>query len=441
MRVCLVHLDLATHSPPESVPLGVLYLAATLEADGIPVSIRDVQLADAAAPDPVERLVGMLDPAAQVVGISCMSNMMPLLLASLEPLRARHPDQTLVLGGWGPTVHPEQIMAGFPEVDYILSGWAEASFLQLIRAVDDRSDVVRVPGLTWRDGTAIRTNPVASRNDDIDSLPSPAWNLVRPGDYRNPYSVVSTRGCPFDCAFCDIPGFTGRRVVVRSVDHVLVEIEGLLAMTEAPLKLSIVDDTFLANRRRAEAFCEGLRKRGLDVHWAASGRVDEIDPRLLDRMSEAGCRGLFLGLESGSDAILGTIGKGFTSDDAWRAVQMAMEYIGAVNVGFIWGLPSEDLGAFKETLASLAFCRALGADIQCTLWSPLPRSRLYREHRDELVFCPETISTMVAGLGDTVERYQDIIRRYPEICAPFYHYPHSDLDERWELLRKLGIRA
>lgn len=449
-KVTLLNLDIRC-SDSHPAPLGLLYLASFLESRNIPTEIRnyghyqtDQDLYSS------ETLCGFLEGCGEVIGITALSSNMPLLLSFLNDLKSNFQDRIIVLGGWGPTVDPGLILREFRGADFIISGWAESAFADLIGIYDDVSLLNQIPGLTYRAGNDIRTNPTNFSSFNIDSLPIPSHGMVGFGPPETSIPLLSARGCPSKCAFCDIPKGSSKRIYTRNLDDVLDEIELLRKMKiemireeglEVPkITIGIVDDTFCIRKNRVFEFCDKLEERNIDIDWRISARVDQVDEEMLARMSETGCSAVFFGVDSGSDNVLRKISKGFDSGQAHKAVVAATKHIKTVTASFIWGLPCESMEDFKQTLLFMVLMRDIGSVVSSHLWSPLPRSLLYKNYRDQLSLSKKFLSNIAGDERAIVfDRFKDVIISFPHICAPFYYYPHNDLEQRSNMIQSLGF--
>jgi len=448
--VTLAYVDLIGDAD-RSLPLGPLYIAGFLQSRGTSCEIRDYSLwasfTDKEALESPESLCAFLEGSAPIVGISCMSNTVPFVLASVDAVKRRAPERTIVLGGYGTFACAKLVLERFPAVDFVMTGPGEAPMLALVERLRDGGSLSAVPGLVYRDGDRVVENPpLALDTAALDALPMAAYELIDLNDYPRPPSVVTARGCPFDCAFCEVVAFNGRRVVKRGLGPVFDEIEHLTRLLEAsgrddPRKVAVADDTFFVTAKRAHAFCDEIEKRGIDLTWAVNGRIDQADEDLFRRMGELGCRGIFFGVESGSDTVLASISKGSVSDMARPAVELGLTHIGGVDVSFIWGLPSETTSDFHDTVMLASFLSTLGASVHAYQWAPLPGSRLYAEHRDSLVFDPRFVSDIVPTRVTPDGQLAAFIRDNPIVSAAFHHYPHPDLAARRDMLRKVGLKT
>jgi len=456
MLVTLVNLSVgASVLDSQPVPLGVLYLASSLNQRGIAVEIRNYERCRDHQPFSAETFVRFLAGSGELVAISLLSNMIPVLLAWLPLFKQENPGCRIVVGGFGPSANPELLLGACPEIDFIISGWGERALCELVIALDGQVALATVAGLSYRQENGRCVHVPEASPSAIDLLPVPAHHLIETRDRHTSLPVLTARGCPHHCAFCDIPGYHHFRTEYRNLDKVLDEVVQFQDLYredarirydrtgEAPrpedLVVGIVDDTFCSRKDRVQQFCDKLGERGLELKWRVSARVDEVTPDLLDQMAQAGCDGVFFGIESGSERVLKAIGKGFDAGTAMRTVELAVSRIRTVTASFIWGVPMETLADFKESLVVMALCRSMGTQTQALLWSPLPRSRFYCEYRNKLAFSRSFVSDIAFSRADFLDMYEGQIMDHPELCSSFFHYPHPDMAERLAHLQQMGL--
>src|SRR5208283_4131656 len=128
---------------------------------------------------------------------------------------------------------------------------------------------------------------------------------------------MSARGCPFDCYFCGSRVVWGRRVRYRSPANMVAEIEEAIGKYHIR-EFMFYDDTFTLNRKRILEFCQAVIDRRLDIRFYAQARVDTIDVEIVRKLKAAGCFAMAIGVESGNEEILKTMGKTLTKDQIWR---------------------------------------------------------------------------------------------------------------------------
>lgn len=424
-------------------PLGALYLASTLRQNGYTVEVRDYQLNEYERPLEIDSFVHFATADSPVLGISCFSQMLPLALAAARRLRARRPEQAIILGGPGPSGAAAGIVRHFHEIDAVCCGEGEATVVELVQRLLDKQPLNDVAGIAWRNGDVCGVNPPRPRIADLDQLPLPAYDAIDLGRYDFAY-VMTARGCPYHCAFCEVSSLWQHQTTWRGLDGVIDELR-LLRERYGRQTILISDDTFVLRPKRVKEFCRRLVKEKLDLRWWCYGRVNHMDDELMAAMADAGCRLVFYGMESGSNSILRRIGKGFTVEAAESVVARSLEYF-SVDVSFIWGYPFETLDDFVATLESI--WRVLRMDpriaVYLSLLSPLPLSPLQQEFASQLCFSDELVTygefafEPARSLGGRLldDELLAMIRQYPETFSAHYHYPTESLREKTELLRR-----
>jgi anaerobic magnesium-protoporphyrin IX monomethyl ester cyclase len=435
------------------VPLGCLYLISALERVGLRVEFRDYQLFSKDLPCPldVDSFQSFLANPAPIVGVSCMVSMLPFVLLGTRKFKENHPERKLILGGPGPSGVAEAIVSSAPWIDVVVRGEGETTLVELISALKEGGDLRSISGISYREGPRVRHGDHRPRLTDLDEVPFPAYGRIDLAEYSR-VPVITGRGCPFNCAFCDVGPLWGNRTVFRSVENVIEELK-LLKSEHGQDSVYMADDTFDLKRSRTEAFCKEVKPLGLD--WSCLARVDLMDGALLEEMAGAGCSAVFLGIESGSNAVLKAINKKFTIQEATRKVEMCTRHFDRVIASFIWGFPFETMEDLKQTVFSVISMSYLGAMVGLKLLSPMPLSKLGIEYRDRLEFS-EDLCSVFASLGSVTpgemsgtaripDEIKTFITEHPDICAGFYHIKSEGLRERADYVarfsKKLGVTA
>lgn len=346
-------------------PLGIMYLSAVLREAG-----HGVRLTDQCHPEySDERFVASLSGPKRpdLVGISFLSNMCyPAARDLARQVKAALPAARVVLGGVFATINARRIIETEPAVDVVVRGAGEETIRELATRPARLDDIA---GLTFRapDGAAVAT-PDRPPCKDLDGLPFPDRdgldiNYVAslPLDvpaviWDRPFtSVLSSRGCPFACTFCNCPTFSGRKCSLRSAGNVLQELDELRRRGYGAF--AFVDDNFLLNPQRATEICDGMVARGQILRWACQGRaVRQVHP-VFPRLAAAGCDLVMFGIESGSQRVLDALNKKTQLPDVAEAVACARRAgIGLIHGFFIVGSPGETA---DEVRASFAFAERL----------------------------------------------------------------------------------
>ena len=423
----------ASREIAEDLPLGVLSLAAILEPYGIHTQLLDLNQMHyrRSWPDAYHyRQVDYCSSAVSelskltfdVIGFSTMCGTYPLSLRIARGIRQLRPDTLVILGGPQASVVDEATLDAFSFVDVIVRGEAEETFPQLLSALDKGSSLDNIPGITFRDGRRIVRNPNAPVIQDLDSLPLPAFHLYSRMKDCTYIPIEIGRGCPFGCTFCSTNDFFRRRFRLKSPARV---IEQMCALEETygVTRFELVHDMFTVDRRRVVAFCEALLDCGRKFTWSCSARTDSVDDELLSLMSEAGCRGMFFGVETGSPRMQKIIHKNLDIPEAESLLESTGKAGVGITVAFIDGFPEEqkeDLAASVDFIMNAA--RFDHVSPQINILAPLARTPLLTQYRDRLVL--DNVFSDMSHQGWRQDPADlELISAYPDIFPNFYGVP------------------
>jgi anaerobic magnesium-protoporphyrin IX monomethyl ester cyclase len=325
-------------------------------------------------------------------------------------------------------------------VDAVVLGEGEETAVELVRCFrsSKRAGLDTIPGIAFRSNGQVHVTDRRERIADLDQLPLPGYSKLNMADYRL-VNIVSARGCPFKCTFCDVAPMWQRRNLRRSVDSVVDEII-LLRDTFGTRRFEFSDETFVLDRRRVLALCDRLRREQLGVEWACTGRVDLMTPELLDTLCSAGCRAVFYGVESGSDSVLERIKKEFT---ARQAVEVILETRKRMHVvaSFIWGFPEESREDFLKTIFLLLDLEQHGVDARLNRLSPFSLTTLFAQHRNELIWLEDRSvhsghdPFQLSALRPDVAK---LVRSHPGVFPEFWWLPSPQLTEKVHMVGTLG---
>ncbi|MBM4043902.1 MAG: radical SAM protein [Planctomycetes bacterium] len=361
-------------------PVGLCSLAAVLEQEGVDVTILDGEakgLTEAGTVSEVCRQKPTL------VGITSTTVAFGRALRLAQQTKRALPSVPIVIGGAHVTANPESTLA-HDCFDFGVLREGEVTLRELTHALADGHDAREVDGLVFRDGPGLHVTRPRAYIRDLDTLPLPAYHLL--GDLnrylpplgcckREPVvSLVTSRGCPYQCIFCDRSVF-GNHYRANSAEYVIAEIEHAVRAYGAR-EIAFLDDTFSVDRRRVKRICDLISEKRLDITWTCMTRADVVTKDLLQAMRRSGCWQVSIGVESGSQCVLDFIAKGTTIEEIRNAAIWAAETGISVKGFFMLGNPTET----KATLAdTLAFAKSLPlTDVVATIATPMPGSR-FRE--------------------------------------------------------------
>jgi GT2 family glycosyltransferase/radical SAM superfamily enzyme YgiQ (UPF0313 family)/Tfp pilus assembly protein PilF len=282
----------------------------------------------------------------------------------LEYLRQTGQWQGKIIVG-GP--HTSVALDTIPDfLDYVVQGEGEQAILDIVEGrVAER--VVKCQRLT-----------------NLDDLPMPAWDYFVKlpynwgGDWfpETPVFTMNTsRGCPFQCAFCSVGSIWGRKYTCRSAERIVADIEYLVQNYNAK-GIYFREDNFTVNKERTKKFCNLLLEKGIKIAWACETRVDTLDRELVDLMARAGLKACYFGVESGSQRILDFLKKGITVAQTKEAFKLCQEFGIKTAASVIVGVP-------EETPADLNLTMELVQEIKPSVtwfnvFVGIPDSFLYR---------------------------------------------------------------
>jgi anaerobic magnesium-protoporphyrin IX monomethyl ester cyclase len=367
-------------------PLGVSYLASSLLEVG-----HEVQILDCTFMNKPEALQQALEVRAEVVGIYCMVTMLDDCQWLARQLRAS--TRLLMVGGPLPTCDPQSFVNDF---DVVVRGEGESTVLELLQVYSSGGDYSPVAGITYlkkfdKDGkekSETLTNPDRPFIKDLDRLNFPARHLLPNRNYiqfgKKQYgysitTVMSTRGCPYDCEFCSNVIFGGS-YRERSARNVVDEIEQVLSVGYD--RISFADDVFTMRQKRVLEVCAEIAQRGLQFNWEYLARVDSIDAATFVEMYRAGCRRVYFGIESGDDTVLKLMNKKISANEARQAVLAAHQAGLEVGAFFILFYPGE---TNQTVLNTLHFATSLPLDyLGLTMPYPLPGTALYERVKGQI---------------------------------------------------------
>ena len=325
-------------------PYGLLSLAAQLLRTGLRVSIFN--LSNYPWPE-VERLIHRLD--ADLFGLSCLTANRRGMAMLVRFIRRVHPAARIVVGGPHVSALPLATLEHVPEIDVVVLGEGERTFLEIVDRMRRAEAIGDLPGTAWRCGDRCQIGPPLMPIKDLDTLASPT-------DYFDIGTLLTSRGCPMCCTFCSSRMMWGRRPRFHSVDYVIDMLEAAVCRHGRKI-IAIKDDTFTADRDRALEICRQIRHRGLDFIWSCETRADFLDEKLLGAMWMAGCKRISLGVESASKEILKNIRKQVLPDLVHNVTQLIKRYGIQIRYYMMVGNRGESYQTFLQSIEFINRCQ------------------------------------------------------------------------------------
>ncbi|MGC9328954.1 MAG: B12-binding domain-containing radical SAM protein, partial [Candidatus Hinthialibacter sp.] len=261
-------------------------------------------------------------------------------------------------------LHLDMYRPGFldetPLVDFVLKGEYDQAAVRLIDAIESQDDYSSVPNLVYRDGGGgAHENERGPVIQDLDAIPWPSrkqlpmysyWDL--PGGIPEPsLQMWASRGCPFQCIFCAWPQimYGNNQYRTRDPIDVVDEIEAMVK-EYGFRSFYFDDDTFNIGKRRLLQLCEEIKRRGLNLPWAAMARADASDRETLQAMKDAGLVGIKYGVESGSQELVDNAQKDLDLQKVEETVRFTRELGVNQHLTFSFGLPGETWETVRKTI-------------------------------------------------------------------------------------------
>lgn len=363
---------------PIYIPIGIGSIAALAERHGIPCRIIDEQVEDNVMRK-IEEYLPRFDPP-YIFAFSVLTVALKSAIQLSAQLKQKYPDSIILFGGIHPTAMPDEVLS-YEQIDYVLRGEAEDVLCELYGCLKGRRDVSGVPGLSYRVASKVVHNERLPNVVDLDRLPPFPYHYFDPAQYDFGF-VLGSRGCPHNCIFCSNRITTGKTYRYRPSQVIVDELELLYEKYERRY-LSFLDDNLLVSKERIYELIDCIKSRGLDkkMTFNFQARGDNVNPKLLQDMHDAGFRSIFFGIETSSEKIMKVIKKGETVAQCVEAVKMAKKIGFHVSATFIYGFPGE---THEDRMKCAALSNELKLDmVRFNNATPYPGTELYQIAKNE----------------------------------------------------------
>jgi radical SAM superfamily enzyme YgiQ (UPF0313 family) len=353
-------------------PIGLYYVGSVLKENHYDVEILNWSRINE-TPEDIEKILHEKKP--DIIGFSVLQANRWGGIEIARIAKQIYPKVKIVFGGVTPTFLWEHFLTHFPEIDFVVIGEGEYTFLNLVKVLESKKEnkIKNIRGIAFKkDGKAVRTAP-AEQIHYMDELPVPAKYF----EYQH---LSLTRGCPGKCRFCGSPKFWGPKVRFHSVDYFIDELEHLYKKGINFFYFS--DDTFSVDKKRVIEICKKILEKGMNIKWVAISRVNYMSEDILYWMRKAGCIQISYGVESGSKKIRNLLNKKISNDDIEKAFAMTSKYGILPRAYFIYGSPGETRRTIQETIELIKKIKPLV--IHFFVLSLFPGTRLYEDYKKKM---------------------------------------------------------
>jgi radical SAM superfamily enzyme YgiQ (UPF0313 family) len=375
------------------MPLGTLYAATALREHGISVVAMDPMLEGPSAKlGPLlatckPQIVAVYEDDFNFLSKMCLTRMREVAWAIAKAARAM--GAITVVHGSDSTDNPLLFLeSGF---DYVLCGEAEESLVRLCRSILRAEEVPDIDGMVKLDekGRLAPSSQRLSKNPSWSELPLPARDLIDMEPYRKAWveahgyfsaNMVSSRGCPYGCNWCAKP-ISGNKFHLRPAAAVAEEMR-LLKVSAGVQHVWFGDDVFALDRHWVERFAEEVQRRDAVVPFKIQSRADLMTEATVQNLKAAGCAEVWMGVESGSQAVLSAMDKGLSLSSV-RSARRLLKEAGILACYFLqFGYPGEAWAELQETIALVRETRP--DDVGISFSYPLPGTGFYEKVRAQL---------------------------------------------------------
>ncbi|MBU4332463.1 B12-binding domain-containing radical SAM protein [Patescibacteria group bacterium] len=367
--------------------LGIFYIASFLK-DKHEIETLD---ANALKMKPNKILENISKKNYDCIGLSSTTLAYPYAVEIAKIIKEKFPHLILVIGGAHAQGAPDKILKDNPNLfNFVCYGEAEHAFSLLAQYIENKIGKQELKGWKYLENDQIITAPPAPIPENLDEFGHPAEVLPKKlvPLYREKilaykklpiFSVMASRGCPFQCTFCSTPNkfanLYRHRVRYHSIDWIITELKLLQNM--GVKEIIFVDDTFNLNKKRVIKFCEEKIKNNIDIIWSCNFEANIADVEMMEKMKEAGCWAIMVGGESGSDKILQFIKKGVTKKQLELVGKLADDAGIVSRVSFILGFPSDTKETIEETINFVKKSNFHFPYFQ--LYIPLPGTQMFEQ--------------------------------------------------------------
>lgn len=418
-----------------SKSLGALYLAYGLEKENIEFDLKVFPVHKYGYD--LEKIYSFLISSGDIVAIGCLSDLLPYVLVALDRLKKRFSEKIVILGGIGPTEVAEEIVVAFKCINFVIKGCGVYPLPKLIKRINGGSNNLSdIAGLVYQVNDRLTSNYYKGFCLNIPDLPAYS-RIDNIGLYDN-FSIFTSFGCPYQCSFCATPTLSPQKVVYRDLKEVAAEIKLIASIKNyKKFKLSIRDEAFPVNKKRVFEFCNFLQSEKFDISWHCYGRVDTINEALLRAMSGCGCKAIYYGVESGSNAILKKIKKRFTIEEATKILLLSKKYIETVTASFMYLFPFERPEDFYYTKIFSRYLSSKGIRVQLHALDPVKNSEIYIKYKESLFLSKKIKSNSRPALNSMPEVCVKLIKKYPDIFYYYYSYKFGNLNKILKMAKPL----
>ncbi|MEN8224157.1 MAG: radical SAM protein [Bacteroidota bacterium] len=329
----------------KTIHLGLAYLAAYAreQHEDLEFKVLDTRVATR------KETRQFYNTSFDLIGITVFSPVYFEVKKVFDRIRETNPEAPICLGGPYVTTIREEIFNETP-AEFAIYGEGEVTFSELISHLKGECKLSDINGLMYKNGSkSITVNPPREKIKDLNAIPMPAYDIWPMHRYPL-HRMVSSRGCPYACAWCNSSSIWDQTQRYMSPDKMIEEIEYLIENHGKKIFV-FGDNSFNIDLERVEVFCDLLIKKSIHILWSVSLRADIMTEDIAHKMKKAGCYNVSIGIESANNFILSKMGKGTTIEKITDGIQMLKKAGIEIMSQYVIGSPYDTLETIKESIA------------------------------------------------------------------------------------------
>ena len=383
MKVLLLFPPTIHHN--SSPPLSMLYLGQSLKMEGHTVSFIDAAACYKAL-NIQDVLKKVLSLKPDIIGITTNVIFIRAIYNLVKEIKNRYKCK-IILGGPHASLLPMEALDNY--ADFVVIGEGEITTKELLKSIDSKKDISNINGISFKDSddNYIHT-PKRDLINNLDEIHFPDFDLADESSYPSWknwggfVNVLTSRGCPYNCTYCSRLIF-GKKFRARTPDNVLEEIK-IRKEKWGVENIDFFDDAFSINKDRINLLCESISAKKMNFNWKCATRADFLTSDLVQKMKEAGCISVSMGVESGNESTLKRIKKNISLDNVREALEWLKKYDIKATLNFMLGFPwenSDDIKKTREFMISISENVYKFQDFGILV--PIPGTQIYEDYKEK----------------------------------------------------------
>ncbi|MFC2150950.1 B12-binding domain-containing radical SAM protein [Bacteroidota bacterium] len=359
MKIGLVNPNKELKHPAVHIGLGYLASYAKQKHSELNFELIDTRVAKS------KEIKKFLETSFDFIGITASSQVFLEAVDIAQQIKNKYPDTPICLGGSHISTVKEEALIDFP-FDYGVYGEGEITFSELIDHLNGNKELKDIDGIIYKNQERnVIVNPPRQLISEIDEIPFPLYDLFKMNRYPQ-HRLTTSRGCPFNCVFCNSHSLWTNKWRKRSPQNILSEIK-LLVKDHKRKSIVFNDDSFNIDAKRIIELCNLIIEEKLDIIWSTSIRVDLITDKIAHKMKESGCYNVSIGIESANNEVLKKMNKKSTKEKIYNGIQILRRASIDVMGQFMIGNPGDTLESVKESIEFAKTSNLTGAEFYTAL--------------------------------------------------------------------------